>query len=129
MFSLAITNNYPVSITLTNQVTEQKQIIATGHSLNAADIGGMQTIDVPGIGAVTVFDLGEYKLPKIDHTVIPGLNATWGILIRYQADELYLRYEGSGVLNFAFDNVGTLNVTTTLTTIDVKLPGIVYNQS
>jgi hypothetical protein len=118
MFSIQFSNNYYQPISWANQ----SKSIAPNTTLDTGGVGGNQVFNLPGIGDIIVFDLGETKLTGYD---MPGMNATWGVLIRFQTVEIYGRYEGGGSFNITVDAYGDAQVHPVNCTMAViKLPGL-----
>ncbi len=101
MFTINVTNNFVSDVTINGSVKVSKG----GGTGTTGSVGGTQTVDVPGMGAVLVIDLAQQKIAGYD------LKQTWGVLLRYKSVELYYRYEGEGRIDMTVDGYGSVNVT------------------
>lgn len=118
MFTLQVTNNFAVPI---NWVTGST-VIQPNNSFETPGIGGFQLFDITGIGPLLALDLGEGKIEGYDKA--PGMNATWGILFRFQGVEVYARYESGGSFKITVDKYGDVAISAINgAMIPVKLPG------
>lgn len=119
MYTLTVTNNYIHNIEASNGVTIFKNKI---H--NFIDRGSL-VLRIPGMADMNFIDLADKKLPGY-----PQPKETWGVLIRYSNIEAYYRYEGSGMLNATFDNLGTCILTTSNgTMLPISIPEFIIESN
>jgi hypothetical protein len=71
---------------------------------------GHHTIQVPGMGDILILDLGETKLDKFTNDKLPWTKLKWGGVVRYRGLDAYFRYEGTGLIVFKLDLVGSVTV-------------------
>jgi len=105
MYNLNVINNYVHDIVV--NVKGSGDTIVNHNSEGKFDKLGNVVLDIFGMGHLSLFDLGEKKLPEYDfHT------QTWGVLIRYKTTEAYYRYEGGGQLSIIIDEFGSVSLST-----------------
>ncbi len=60
-------------------------------------------VTVPGLGAVNFTDVAQDNIGGFSQ-------ATWGVLISYQGEEIVFRYEGGGELNVNLNKYGQAEI-------------------
>jgi hypothetical protein len=108
MFVLQITNNYPDIILWKNVSNGQGESFGLNATFETPQLSGLQTIDIPGTGSLAIFDLGATKLPGFDK--IPGFDVGSGVLVRFQGEETYSRYENVGKYIIVIDSLGCATI-------------------
>ncbi|PYS94143.1 MAG: hypothetical protein DMF64_02245 [Acidobacteria bacterium] len=92
---ITITNNYHETLRAFGMVVNagDKRPHKVPHAL------GNGYIEVPGFGSINFIDIGDKKVGG--HS-----QATWGVLLSYQGEELIFRYEGGGDIHVNINQFG-----------------------
>jgi hypothetical protein len=96
----------------------QNGAIQKGQQASFNNLGNLW-FTVPGVGNVNLLDIGERRLAGFG-------NATWGVLIAYQGEEVEFRYEGGGQLTINVNDLGQAELSCNGSLVRLFLPPFVF---
>jgi hypothetical protein len=116
MYTLSVTTNYYVPLNYSTGT--ESSSIHKGMTPHFKNLGNFR-LNIPGAGEVNLIDLGERKLAGFG-------NATWGVLIAYQGEEVEFRYEGGGQLTINVNDLGQAELSCNGSLVRLFLPPFVF---
>jgi hypothetical protein len=101
---------------------KQNSSIHKGMKPAFKDLGWFRLI-VPGMGDLTLLDIGERKI-----TNLPFLKGKLGVLISYQGQECEFRYDGDGVINAHVNDLGQIELSGNGNFLVTDLPSFIIKK-
>lgn len=115
-WKLTVTNQYNQDLSALGQKIKPNSTKAFDQTL------GNAIVEVPGLGSVNFNDIADKRIDGPSE-------ATWGVLVSYQGEELIYRYEGGGELELTINWLGQAEVESNGSLDIIDLPSFITPQS